>query len=507
MKTIDLSNKSVTIAQNAVTAKLVDASRELKLLVQSILSYKVEGAEHTLKFKTSSWNGRSSFLDFASGTFPSGFSYLVQSHLSRRGYTVRHLKQRLPEPNGPEEFWKFSKFGRDPRYDYQVDVVDQLIKYGQIIAMIATGGGKSLVTTYAFARIQRPTLFLTTRAVLMYQMKDSIEEALKIKVSVLGDGHWGHINSSGTSCIKQFSVGMVQTLASRLKDEATRDQTISLLEKFELVIGEEAHEVSGSSYTDIMKHCKNANYRLALTATPFMKDDEEANMRLMASFGPVAVKVSEKELIEKGILAKPYFKYVDLHKKPEKMSRNTPWQPAYRIGIVDNDERNALIVEEVVRAARHSLTALVLVQQVKHGDKLEEMLSEKGLKISFIRGENDQIERKKALTDLSSGILNVVIGTSILEVGVDVPSIGLIVLAGGGKAQVALRQRIGRGLRAKKKGGNVAFIVDFNDPHNCYLTAHYKTRRYIVEKTEGFVDGILEPGKDFDYNLLKGKTA
>ncbi|MBH8434009.1 hypothetical protein I8Q59_09430, partial [Acinetobacter baumannii] len=43
----------------------------------------------------------------------------------------------------------------------------------------------------------------------------------------------------------------------------------------------------------------------------------------------------------------------------------------------------------------------------------------------------------------------------LLDGGVDVPAVGLIILAGGGKAEVALRQRIGRGLRAKKFGPNV----------------------------------------------------
>ncbi|MFX5809068.1 helicase-related protein, partial [Acinetobacter baumannii] len=79
---------------------------------------------------------------------------------------------------------------------------------------------------------------------------------------------------------------------------------------------------------------------------------------------------------------------------------------------------------------------------------------------------DDQGERKSALTELANKDIDVLIGTTILDVGVDVPAVGLIILAGGGKAEVALRQRIGRGLRAKKFGPNVAFIVDFTDQHN-----------------------------------------
>jgi superfamily II DNA or RNA helicase len=124
------------------------------------------------------------------------------------------------------------------------------------------------------------------------------------------------------------------------------------------------------------------------------------------------------------------------------------------------------------------------------------------LKVSYIRGEHDQDERKRALTKLEQGKIDVLIGTTILDVGVDVPAVGLVCLAGGGKAEVALRQRIGRGLRAKKRGPNVAFIMDFNDGMNSYLIDHCRQRRLIIEGTEGFAERILPPGKDFPWELF-----
>lgn len=94
------------------------------------------------------------------------------------------------------------------------------------------------------------------------------------------------------------------------------------------------------------------------------------------------------------------------------------------------------------------------------------------------------------------------IGSTILDVGVDVPSVGLVVLAGGGKAEVAHRQRIGRGLRAKKKGPNVALVVDFDDSINSHLKEHAVTRENILRTTPGFAERILPPGVDFDFKKL-----
>jgi superfamily II DNA or RNA helicase len=324
---------------------------------------------------------------------------------------------------------------------------------------------------------------------------------------VLGDGDWepkGWIN-----------VGMVQTIAARLKQPSSSDslakqkaqinriaKTKELLERFEFVILEEAHEASGNSYYDILKRCKNAEYRLALTATPFMKDDEEANMNLMACAGPIGIRVSEKQLIDSGILAKPYFKYLTPYPKPKYLLRTTGWGPAYRLGIVENVSRNALILREAIMGHKAGLSVLVLVKQKKHGKLLEQAFKTNGMRTKFIFGESTRKVRAAALNALEKGELDVLIGSNILDVGVDVPALGMVILAAGGKAEVELRQRIGRGLRAKKKGGNVAFVVDFHDKYNKHLQKHSLARRKIVEATPGFSENILSDGEQFPYELL-----
>ena len=496
----------VQLAYNAVTAKVFNASKEVKLEVQRVLSYRVAGCEHMAAFQSGGWDGRSSFFDYAAGTFPRGFATLVYHALVKAGHRVQLVKKPLPEPLGPE-FPVVDSFGEDPRYDYQRQIVEKLTKHGQIIAQVATGGGKSRIARLCTERIGRPTLFLTTRSVLMYQMASSYE-AMGKKVAILGDGK--------LEISKEVTCGMVQTIISWLKEPdekmneparrkqlLRREKMIEALSRFEFVILEEAHEVSGNGFFEILRHCKNAHYRLSLTATPFMKDSEEANMRLMASSGPVAIRISEKTLIDRGILAKPYFKFVKLPNKPAKLYRSTPWQRAYEVGVAENEYRNRAAVAEAIRGVRYGLSVMMLVQRKEHGKTLCETLRKAGIRADYIYGEDNQTERQAALNNLRDGIIDVLIGSTILDVGVDVPAIGLVILAGGGKAEVAIRQRIGRGLREKKgflfdgtKMPNVAFIVDFADDHNSHLKGHYKQRRHIIENTEGFGENIVD---DFDY--------
>lgn len=516
------------IAHNAVTAKLVNATKELKLQVQQLLSYKVEGAEHAMTFKAGRWDGRSSFFNFEKGTFPRGFVVLVQQALQKEGYRVQIVKKPYPAPLGAERP-EIDRFGYVDRYDYQPAVMDQLVRNGQIIARVATGGGKSRIARMCYARIGRTTLFLTTRGALLYQMADAFVE-MGVKTAVLGDGK--------IEISSQVTCGMVQTIMSWLKEtsveaemgailaslkrrkvepkdwpsdeeitakaqaavakqQAKRQTMIKALERFEFVILEEAHEASGNSYFEILRHCINAHYRLALTATPFMKSDEEANMRLMASSGPVAIHVSEELLINRGILARPYFKFVKIAQRPPKLYRSTPWQRAYELGVVENELRNRYIVAESVRASRYGLPVMVLVQRKQHGEALTESMTRNGLKVVFIQGEDDQAGRKRALNALGSGEINVLIGTNILDVGVDVPAVGMVILAAGGKAEVSLRQRIGRGLREKKNGmPNVAFIIDFEDEHNSTLHEHARARQAVIGATPGFAENVV---RDFDF--------
>lgn len=561
-----MAEEIVKIVHNPVTAKLITERRDVRLLVSEILSYKVAGAEH---MKIKNWDGVSSFYDLRTHKFPAGFVRLVSKRLMRAGYRVRVVSAPAPVPAGPE-MPVVDLLPEDPRYDYQPEVMRRLVMLKSMIAQVATGGGKSRIFKLCSERLQLPTLFVTTRKSLMYQMMEGYETVPgRRAIGIMGDDQWNpapqgvNFATVGT-LISRLEVPDVEreiekailahqakvseavqrvlqakglptnlTLMSAMPEElrvrvervrasverrmpldrdalarevqrkakqqlARRKETLEILRNVGFLCLEEAHEVGSDSFYSIAEACSNAHYRLALTATPNMRDSEEANMRLVAATGPIGIKVTEKMLIDRGILARPYFHFASTP-RPKRLARGTPWQTAYGVGIVDNEARNQHIVEEVRRAVSYGLTAMVLVQQSRHGKQLEDMLTRAGVRTAFIFGEHSQKERKKALDGLASGLLDCVIGSTILDVGVDVPSVGLIVKAGGGKAEVADRQRIGRGLRAKKSGPNVAFILDFTDEHNRHLHRHALERRRIVEETPGFAENIVDR---FDYEAF-----
>lgn len=499
---------TIQIAANPVVARILDADNELRLKLVELLSYAIPGAEH---FGSSDWSGRSTLFSYEKSTFPAGLLSFVINYLKNQGWQVSLVRKPAPDPLGPDRPL-VDDFGMTDEYSYQYETVDQLVRHRQIIAQCATGAGKSRIAVIAQARIQRPTLFITTRSVLMHQMKRTFAASLawraahgepqlgSIRVGVMGDGEFRPT--------KMVCVAMVQTIQARLhdKDPHVCERMKEILLTYNLVIAEEAHEASGHGYYEVLGLCREAHYRLALTGTPFMKEDEEANMKLMACSGPVAIRVTEKELIDKGILATPKFKYLTPPPAPEVLRRSN-WQRAYHYGIMHAEARNKMIAAEAKRAARLGLSVMILVQRKEHGKILQSMIQDATIKVDYIFGESDQEKRDASLRKLGAGEVHVLIGSTILDVGVDVPSVGMVILAGGGKAEVALRQRIGRGLRRKPKGQlNVVYVIDFNDTRNKHLMTHAAQRRAIVEATPGFAENILPPGVDFDFDHLRSRS-
>lgn len=496
--------KTIQIGANPVFAKIFTNDDDACLCVSNTLSYFVDGYEHTDGYKSGGWDGRSTFFNWKDNTFPAGFVTFVEQELRGKGYNVQIVKKPLPDALGPEKP-EIDSFGYTARYDYQLQTVEELLKRGAMIARVATGGGKSRIAKIAHARIGRSTLFITTRKALMYQMKKSFEES-GYEVGVIGDGEW---NPNA-----DINVAMIQTLSMRLEkaepydDSAAamrqrrlREKVKDFLENVDFIIGEEAHEAGGSGYTEVLKHCRNAHYRLALTATPFMREDAEANMRLMAAFGQIGIEISEKLLIEREILAKPIFKFKDVP-TPEKLRKTMNWQRAVELGIVENINRNMDIAQEAKEASFYGLPVMILVQRKKHGKILRELCETEGLSVDFIFGETSNQKRQEKLDQLKNHDLNVLIGSTILDVGVDVPSIGMVILAGGGKAEVQLRQRIGRGLRSKSNMPNYCMVVDYEDKGNKHLRRHSRSREKIIRDTPGFSDGVLKPRQDFPYEKL-----
>ena len=229
-----------------------------------------------------------------------------------------------------------------------------------------------------------------------------------------------------------------------------------------------------------------------MSGTPLDRTDN-SNLYIVGAFGPVIYRVSSSELIEDGILVKPKIFFVPSGDYGGAMScyefeRCHKWQDVYYNGIVINYNRNELITQMV----EHLLTdwgrknVLVLIREIEHGRILQEKF-EKDLTINvpFVYGGTNKNELQSYLNQFKKGRIPILIASTILDEGIDLPNISSIVLACGGESTIRSIQRIGRGIR-KTEGKEDVVIIDFIDDYHYILKRHSQKRMRTCMREPNF---------------------
>lgn len=266
--------------------------------------------------------------------------------------------------------------------------------------------------------------------------------------------------------------------------------TMSFLESVRVVIMDEVHHAKSDTWFSSISLCTNAIYRVGLTGT-VDKKDKMGWQRLQALLGGIVTKVSNDYLIKKGISSKPIIRLMPVI-EPKSIELVNNYMEAYKKGIVENDYRNDIITQLAESyQKRRPGGILISVKDIEHGDRILEKLREHEMEAEFIHGGSDPDHRVKQLERFSKGELGILIGSTIIDEGIDMKSIGCMILAAGGKSMRQQLQRIGRGLRLNGIDGNSVMVFDFMDMTNKYLKQH-SLERLKLFKAEGFDVKILQ---------------
>ena len=167
------------------------------------------------------------------------------------------------------------------------------------------------------------------------------------------------------------------------------------------------------------------------------------------------------------------FVYVD---SPKLSFANADWHRVYKRGIIENEERN----RDTILSAKLYLEAgrrvLIIVNSLPHGRALSKLAEEFGLDIPFFWSKGHPFYDRNFEKALSEK--HALIGSPILDEGVDLPTASAMVLACGGKSHKKVIQRLGRGLR----------IGDFKDVlvRDYYDNTHPFLKKHSLERISEF---------------------
>lgn len=476
-------------------------------------SFKPAGYQYTIAFQRGRSDG--SIKLFKHSKFPAGLVDRVTGALKKLDEPYE-LEVQQGQDNKPD-LPAYELVDIESRW-YQDDAVEAALLHPRGGIRAPTGSGKTAIGTRIIVARKKHAVVIVPTLDLLHQYRRFLENHLQERMS---DGVFGvEIGQLGDGVVnpQPITVATVKTYSKALGvayskyeygeyDDSERDTDVSPSKMRDWIQGigtllvDESHILGAQSVFDCANKTPCHN-KYGFSASPWR--DDGADLMIEAATGAVIYKIPTKILVDEGYLVPPIIQTINTRgmwvpavwgqtcskcgqqRPPFPNNKRCPncngdsWRSefpdAYKHEIVENEIRNQEIAT-VVNALQEP--TLVLVKQVKHGKLLEPLIPQS----RFLSGKNAGQERVDAYDDIRSGKLRVIIATTIADLGLDVPALVNLVLAGGGKSSTRHLQRIGRVARPYP-GKDHALVVDFDDSHvHKWFKDHEKARRKI-EKAE-----------------------
>lgn len=405
-----------------------------------------------------------------------------------------HDKRLRPEAGFPE-------FSKNPIVDrdYQLAAVDAAVKIGRGVLDMPPRSGKTRTMCEIHRRIALPTIWLAPTDRIVRQTHGVLE-------GFFGKNYATHLIGTRESeeAARSHVVVCTAATASRLSPEfySTR----------EVICVDEYHHAAARSYhQDIFKKADHIFYRFGMTGTFFRSGTDV--MALHALLSQVIYKVSSKELLERGYLVPTRVAFIPvLASRLRGLPDNTFQGGHGKYGIQEHKHRNQLVTWATVTLYQTGRKTLVLVGTKKQGRELATMMSSfirpapdgcRFKSVEFISTDTDRSIQGDIIDSFLEGReVKVLLGTSLLGEGVDLPTADALVYARGEKAEVTLTQNSYRVCTATG-GKEEAIIVDFADRHNAKLMKHSLERLSIYYDEPTFDVTVLDNPNKFGAWLMK----
>jgi superfamily II DNA or RNA helicase len=252
----------------------------------------------------------------------------------------------------------------------------------------------------------------------------------------------------------------------------------SAVSNAQLFIFDECQYAASETLQFLHKASTAARHRFLLSGTPWR--DSGDDILIEAVSGRRFCDISATYLIDKGYLVAPDIHFVNV---PVMRNVGKKYHDVYKNYVVENDDRNELIVKAARKLVAAKKRVLILVVRVQHGKLLQDLLQEE-FSVKFLDGGKGSEERLGTINEMKSGNIDILIASKIFDQGVDIPELDALILAGSGKSSGRALQRIGRVIRLCENKSK-AIVVEFFD--NCkYLRDHSEARIKVYESEPGF---------------------
>jgi len=452
-------------------------------------TFEVPGAKFMPQYRNKYWDGKIRLFSTATGEIYVGLLDKLISFCKRYKYDYKFVDNKFfgtPfEVN--EEISKEGVLGymksicsHSPR-EYQVEGVYDALKHNRRLLISPTASGKSLmiysIVRYYVERHLKILLVVPTTSLVEQMYKDFQDYGWDAE-------SYCHLVYSGREKVDDRPI-TITTWQSIYKLER------KWFEKYDVVIGDEAHLFKSKSLIQIMTKLHTAKYRFGFTGT--LDGTQTHKWVLEGLFGPSYKIIRTEELMEKGYLSKLDINCIVL-KHPPKKFESYEDEIQY---LITHEQRNKFITNLALDLKGNTL---VLYSRVEtHGEILYKEINNKkaneSRKVFFVHGGVDAQEREEVRTITESENNAIIVASyGTFSTGINIKNLHNVIFASPSKSRIRNLQSIGRVLR---KTNNKVKAVLFDIADDCtHNSKKNYTLNHLIERIKIYNE------ENFNYEII-----
>ena len=452
-------------------------------------TFDVPGASFSPAYKKKFWDGKIRLFNIQNGQIYVGLLDKIVQFCKDHGYTYEFKDNKhygTPfevNPTISKEGVKdyMNAISRHKPRDYQIEGVYDALRHNRRLLISPTASGKSLMI-YSIVRYfveqRRNTLIVVPTTSLVEQMyKD------------FSDYGW----DVGSFCHKIYAGKERETEAQVI---ITTWQSIYKLprkyfDRFNVVVGDEAHQFKSKSLISIMTKLNDAKYRFGFTGT--LDGTQTHKWVLEGLFGPSYKIIKTDELMKKGHLAKLDINVLLLKHPPQKFE---VFEDEVKY-IIGHERRNNYIKNLALDLKGNTLILYARVEG--HGEPLYELINNNNTienrNVFFIHGGVDTEDREKVreITEKENNAI-IVASYGTFSTGINIKNLHNVIFASPSKSRIRNLQSIGRVLR-KGNQKTRATLYDIADDISYKSRKNY-TLNHLIERIKIYNE------ENFDYDIV-----
>jgi superfamily II DNA or RNA helicase len=451
-------------------------------------TFEVPGAKFSPAYKKKYWDGKIRLFNIQTGEIYVGLLDKITIFCDNHRYTYEFVDNKyygLPFEVNPQISLEgvkdyinaISKYS--PR-KYQIEGVYDALRHNRKLLISPTASGKSLmiysIVRYYVEKKQNTLIVVPTTSLVEQMYKDFAEYGWDVE----------------SYCHKIYAGKERETNSQVI---ITTWQSIYKLprkyfERFNVVIGDEAHQFKSKSLISIMTKLADAKYRFGFTGT--LDGSQTHKWVLEGLFGPSYKVIRTEELMTKGHIATLDINVL-LLKHPSHRFENFEEEVQY---IINHERRNKFIRNLALDLKGNTL---ILFSRVEgHGQPLFDLINNNKIDdrcVFFVHGGVATKDREK-IREITEKENNAIIVASYgtFSTGINIKNLHNVIFASPSKSRIRNLQSIGRVLR---KGSNKtkAKLYDIADDISYKSRKNY-TLNHLIERIKIYNE------EKFNYDIV-----